>query len=70
MSLFTGAPPSPHELAYQDGLTDRPNRQFDEALREAIGSPPRADAAHGVFLRFEPLQADNDVHAMPWAMRS
>lgn len=39
------------ELAYQDGLTGLPNRrQFEEALKAAIASPPRAGASHGVFL--------------------
>lgn len=52
------------ELAYQDGLTGLPNRrQFDEALQEAIGSPPRAGAAHGVFLLdLNGFKQINDVH--------
>jgi diguanylate cyclase (GGDEF)-like protein len=39
------------ELAYQDGLTGLPNRrQFEDALKAAVASPPRAGASHGVFL--------------------
>jgi diguanylate cyclase (GGDEF)-like protein len=39
------------ELAYQDGLTGLPNRrQYDEALKAALASPPRAGACHGVLL--------------------
>lgn len=52
------------ELAYQDGLTGLPNRrQFDDALREAIGSPPRAGASHGLFLLdLNGFKQINDVH--------
>ena len=52
------------ELAYQDGLTGLPNRrQFDEALREAIASPPRAGAGHGLFLLdLNGFKQINDVH--------
>ncbi len=51
-------------LAYQDGLTGLPNRRrFDEALREATGSPPRAGAAHALFLLdLNGFKRINDVH--------
>lgn len=39
------------ELAYQDPLTGLANRrQFEEALRAAAASPPRAGASHAVLL--------------------
>ncbi len=39
------------QLAFQDPLTGLANRrQFQEALQAAIGAPPRAGAAHVVFL--------------------
>ena len=52
------------ELAYQDGLTGLPNRrQFDEALKAAVASPPRAGASHGVFLLdLNGFKRINDVH--------
>jgi diguanylate cyclase (GGDEF)-like protein len=52
------------ELAYQDGLTGLPNRrQFDDALKAALASPPRAGAAHGVFLLdLNGFKQINDVH--------
>lgn len=38
-------------LAFQDPLTGLANRrQFDEALRAALAAPPRAGAAHAIFL--------------------
>lgn len=38
-------------LAFQDALTGLANRRrFDESLRQALGSPPAANAAHAVFL--------------------
>ncbi|HEY4338566.1 MAG TPA: EAL domain-containing protein [Steroidobacteraceae bacterium] len=52
------------ELAYEDGLTGLPNRrQFDEALKAALAAPPRADAAHGIFLLdLNGFKKVNDVH--------
>jgi diguanylate cyclase (GGDEF)-like protein len=52
------------ELAYQDGLTGLPNRrQFDDALRAAIASPPREGASHGAFLLdLNGFKQINDVH--------
>ena len=52
------------QLAYQDGLTGLPNRrQFEEALTEALGSPPRAGAGHGLFLLdLNGFKQINDVH--------
>ncbi len=38
-------------LAFHDPLTDLPNRrQFDEALKAASGSPPKAGASHGILM--------------------
>jgi diguanylate cyclase (GGDEF)-like protein len=52
------------ELVYEDGLTGLPNRRkFDEALRTAIEAPPRAGAAHGMFLLdLNDFKQVNDVH--------
>jgi len=52
------------ELAYQDGLTGLPNRrQYEEALKAAVASPPRAGASHGVlFLDLNGFKQINDVH--------
>lgn len=52
------------ELAYQDGLTGLANRrQFDEALKLAIASPPGADAAHALMLLdLNGFKQINDVH--------
>jgi diguanylate cyclase (GGDEF)-like protein len=52
------------ELAYQDGLTGLPNRrQYDEALRTALASPPRAGASHGVLLLdLNGFKQINDLH--------
>ncbi|MDB5687202.1 MAG: hypothetical protein JWR77_1791 [Rhizorhabdus sp.] len=52
------------ELAYQDGLTGLPNRrQYEDALKAALGAPPRAGAAHGVFLLdLNGFKQINDAH--------
>jgi diguanylate cyclase (GGDEF)-like protein len=52
------------ELAYQDGLTGLPNRrQFEEALAIAVDSPPRAGAAHAVYiLDLNGFKRINDVY--------
>jgi diguanylate cyclase (GGDEF)-like protein len=51
-------------LAFQDSLTGLPNRrQFDDALKEALDSPPRARAMHGVFLLdLNGFKQINDIH--------
>ncbi len=51
-------------LAYQDALTGLPNRrQFDEALKIAIESPPGAGLCHAVFLLdLNGFKKINDVH--------
>jgi len=52
------------KLAYQDTLTGLPNRrQFDEALKVAIASPPGAGAMHAVlFLDLNGFKQINDVY--------
>lgn len=52
------------ELAFQDVLTGLPNRrQFDDALRAAIASPPRAGASHALMLLdLNGFKQINDVH--------
>jgi len=51
-------------LAFQDALTGLPNRrQFDDALKEALDSPPRAQAMHGVLLLdLNGFKQINDIH--------
>lgn len=51
-------------LAYQDPLTGLPNRrQFEEALRIAAASPPRAGSMHAVFmLDLNDFKQINDIH--------
>jgi len=52
------------ELAYQDVLTGLPNRrQFDEALKAALEAPPRAGAAHALYLLdLNGFKQINDIH--------
>ncbi len=52
------------ELAFQDGLTGLANRrQFEDAVRAAIASPPGADAAHALFmLDLNGFKQVNDVY--------
>ena len=52
------------KLAFQDALTGLPNRrQFDTALKTAIGSPPRAGALHAVLLMdLNGFKQINDTH--------
>ncbi len=52
------------EMAYQDGLTGLPNRrQYDEALKAAVASPPRAGCLPWrVSARFERFQEINDIN--------
>lgn len=52
------------ELAFQDVLTGLPNRrQFDDSLKIALAAPPRAGAAHAVFLLdLNGFKLVNDVH--------
>jgi diguanylate cyclase (GGDEF)-like protein len=52
------------ELAFQDVLTGLPNRrQFDDALKAAIVSPPRAGASHALLLLdLNGFKQVNDVH--------
>lgn len=52
------------ELAYQDGLTGLPNRrQYEDALKGALASPPHGGSSHGVFLLdLNGFKTINDVH--------
>ncbi|MEI9964281.1 MAG: EAL domain-containing protein [Caulobacteraceae bacterium] len=54
-------------LALEDPLTGLPNRrQFEEALKTALGSPPRAGGSHGVLLLdLNGFKRVNDVHGHP-----
>ena len=52
------------KLAFQDALTGLPNRrQFDDALKAALASPPRSPGMHGVFLLdLNGFKQINDIH--------
>jgi len=54
-------------LALEDPLTGLPNRrQFEDALKAAIGSPPRAGGSHAVLLLdLNGFKRVNDVHGHP-----
>ena len=54
-------------LAMEDPLTGLPNRrQFEDALKAALGSPPRAGGSHGVLLLdLNGFKKVNDVHGHP-----
>jgi diguanylate cyclase (GGDEF)-like protein len=55
------------QLSLEDPLTGLPNRrQFEDALKTALASPPRAGASHGVFmLDLNGFKRVNDVHGHP-----
>jgi diguanylate cyclase (GGDEF)-like protein len=54
-------------LAMEDPLTGLPNRrQFEDALKTALGSPPRAGGSHGLLLLdLNGFKRVNDVHGHP-----
>ena len=54
-------------LAMEDPLTGLPNRrQFEDALKAALGAPPRAGGSHGVLLLdLNGFKRVNDVHGHP-----
>jgi diguanylate cyclase (GGDEF)-like protein len=54
-------------LALEDPLTGLPNRrQFEEALKTALGSPPRAGGSHALLLLdLNGFKRINDVHGHP-----
>ena len=54
-------------LAMEDPLTGLPNRrQFEVALKTALGSPPRAGGCHGLLLLdLNGFKRVNDVHGHP-----
>ena len=54
-------------LALEDPLTGLPNRrQFEDALKAAIGSPPRAGGSNGLLLLdLNGFKKINDVHGHP-----
>lgn len=64
MSQRLAAEREVRKLAYQDVLTGLPNRRkFEDALDAAIHAPPRAGAAHAVFLiDLNGFKSVNDIH--------
>ncbi|MFS2108064.1 putative bifunctional diguanylate cyclase/phosphodiesterase [Sphingomonas sp. Sphisp140] len=64
MSKRLAAEREVRKLAYQDVLTGLPNRRkFEDALDAAIHAPPRAGAAHAVFLiDLNGFKSVNDIH--------
>jgi diguanylate cyclase (GGDEF)-like protein len=56
-----------HELAHTDALTGLANRrQFEDALKEAVASPPGAQSVHAVFtLDLNGFKKINDVYGHP-----
>ena len=63
----TAAEYEARRLALEDPLTGLPNRrQFEDALKTALGSPPRAGGSHGVLLLdLNGFKKVNDVHGHP-----
>ncbi len=63
----TAAEHEARRLALEDPLTGLPNRrQFEDALKTALHSPPRAGGSHGLLLLdLNGFKKVNDVHGHP-----